>query len=54
MNEDLKEPKPYFNGFTGFCLYCNSKVFNDKFCSPECEEDFELANKIGLIRGKHS
>ena len=52
MNEDLKEQtKEHFNGFTGFCLYCNNPISKIKFCSPECEEDFELASKIGLIRG---
>jgi predicted nucleic acid-binding Zn ribbon protein len=54
MNENLEQkPKKHLNGFSGFCAYCNTPISNDKFCSEECAEEFELATKFGLFNKQH-
>jgi hypothetical protein len=39
--------------FTGFCLNCNNKLIEGRFCpGGECREDYELNLRIGKIKGK--
>lgn len=39
--------------FTGFCMNCNNQLTEGRFCpGGECREDFELAQRIGRIKGK--
>ena len=37
--------------FTGHCLYCNEQITQGRFCSAECREDQEMADKCNRIRG---
>ena len=37
--------------FTGHCLYCNEQLTQGRFCSAECREDYEMAQKYHRIRG---
>lgn len=37
--------------FTGHCLYCNEQITQGRFCSAECREDQEMADKCLRIRG---
>jgi hypothetical protein len=50
QSEEQLGTKKYQAGHTGFCLYCSIPIETGKFCSPECDEDFDLAKKIGLSR----
>lgn len=38
--------------FSGHCLYCNDSISQGRFCSAECHEDWELAQKYAKIAGK--
>ena len=37
---------------TGYCLYCNEAISQGRFCSAECHEDWEMAQKYNKIAGK--
>lgn len=37
--------------FSGFCLYCNEQIVQGRFCSAECREDQEMADKCNRIKG---
>lgn len=39
--------------YTGHCLYCNELLTIGRFCSAECREDQELADKCHTIRGSY-
>lgn len=46
--ERMKRKTP----FTGFCLCCNEKIMEGRFCSIDCREDYELEQKIKRISGR--
>lgn len=34
------------------CLYCNAETTNGAaYCGPECREDYEMADRMRLIKG---
>lgn len=37
--------------FTGYCRYCNEQISLGQFCSAECREDQEMADKLSKIKG---
>jgi len=46
---NIRQTKPI--KFSGFCLSCNQRVNQGKFCSFECSQDYELEQKLKNIKG---
>ena len=45
----IRETKPV--KFSGFCLSCNQRIDQGRFCSMECNEDYELEQNLKAIKG---